>query len=144
MKFATLGTNSDADVILFDHEDANPFLDVDDVIVTEPDSGQAQATFVVRLSPTDHVVQVEYGTSDGSAIAGVDYAQTTGILTFQPGDESKIVTVPVFADGLGEGDETFHLHVSGSAGVFIASDTDAQGVIVDADDSATIFRDSFE
>ena len=40
-------------------------------------------------------VQVHYETSDGTAVAGVDYTHTEGDLVFSPGQTSKTFTVPV-------------------------------------------------
>lgn len=140
---ATLG-NASADVLLFDHDDGLPFLSVNDTSVGEPASGQAEATFVIALTPSDHVVNVGYETFDGSATAGMDYTATSGLVTFQPGELEKEVTVPVLADGNGEGDETFYLRLIWQGEPIIASVSEGEATIVDEDDSDAIFRDGFE
>lgn len=50
---------------------------------------------------------VGYGTTDGTAVAGADFAATSGTLTFADGDTTETFTVPITDDGLVEGPETF-------------------------------------
>lgn len=86
-----------------------PSLSLNNVIVTETDSGTQNATFTVTLSAaTDRQVMVECMTRDSSATAGVDYTLLSPtILEFAPGDLTKIVTVPVTGDLTPEDDESF-------------------------------------
>lgn len=50
--------------------------------------------FVVSLSPAvEQAVTVDYRTLDGTARAGKDYEQTSGTLTFAPGETGKTVSV---------------------------------------------------
>ncbi len=91
-------------------------LTVDDVSVTEGNSGTVLATFTVTLSiPSKDVVSVKVQTADGSATAGsgdytaINPAQT---LTFNPGDPLfQTVSVTVHGDALNEADETFLLNL---------------------------------
>ena len=46
-------------------------------------------------------VTVDFATGDGSATSGVDYTTTTQTLTFNPGDVSKTVQVPVLGNTVG-------------------------------------------
>src|SRR6185436_1880397 len=62
--------------------------------VTEGESASATIT-VQRTGATGPVVSVPYSTSDGTAIAGVDYMATSGVLTFTAGQTSKTFTVPI-------------------------------------------------
>jgi Ca2+-binding RTX toxin-like protein len=50
---------------------------------------------------------VRWGTVDGSAVAGTDYAPSGGTIAFGPGQRSAIVTVPVVDDDAVEGPEAF-------------------------------------
>ena len=70
--------------------------------------------FAVTLShaATAAVVTVDYATADGTATAGEDYTATSGTLTFQAGESSKTVSVPILDDALDEGRETFLLRLS--------------------------------
>jgi hypothetical protein len=113
-----------------------PTLSVDDVTVTEGDSGTVAAEFVVNLSEaSDQEVTVEYGTDNGTATAGSDYTAQSGTLTFAAGETSKIVSVPVIGDTTVESNETFRLNLSNPSNGTIA---DAQGVgTINNDDSST-------
>ncbi len=79
-----------------------PLLDMDitdAVLDPEGTGGITTATFTLTLSkPLEFFVSVEYATRDGSAQAGADYAVTTGVVFFQPGETVKTVTVDVAAD----------------------------------------------
>lgn len=44
------------------------------------------------------VVSLEYATTDSTALAGKDYAVTSGKLTFQPGETSKVIKVNIVSN----------------------------------------------
>ncbi len=94
-----------------------PTLSVSDISVTEPVSGSKMVNFTVNLSnSTTGPVQVAYATIDGTAKAGLDYSAVSGTLTFDAGQTSKTVSVPVLADILTEGGENFLLSLTKAAG----------------------------
>ena len=90
-------------------------IHVSDVVVEEPVSGEATASFEIRLSrPFDTATTVSYATVNGSASAGSDYSPASGSLTFAPGQTEAAVNVAVLADSANsEGNETFLLSLSG-------------------------------
>ncbi len=52
--------------------------------------------FVVSLSAAStETVSVEYATTNGTALAGIDYSAISGTLQFAPGERRKFVTVTV-------------------------------------------------
>jgi hypothetical protein len=68
---------------------------------------------VTRTGNMTGTVTVQFATSDQSAHAGVDYAATSGTLTFNPNETSKTIAVPVLDDNaIGEGNETFAVTLS--------------------------------
>jgi hypothetical protein len=70
------------------------------------------ATFTVTLSAAvATATTVAYATSNGTAMAGVNYTATSGTLTFAPGVTSRVVRVPVDPDGYDAG-QTFNLNLS--------------------------------
>ena len=71
---------------------------------------------------------VAYATSDGTAVAPADYEATSGTLTFDAGETTKTVSVPVHGDALDEGDETLTLTLSNPTGAYLA-DATATGTI---------------
>ena len=104
-----------------------PELSINDVSVTEGNSGTTGATFTVSLSEKSaHTVTVDYLTSDGTATAGVDYQGINASkLTFAPGETSKTFNVTVNGDDVFESDETFIVHLISSTNAPIS---DAQGI----------------
>ena len=72
--------------------------------------GSSTATITVqRTGATAPVVSVPYSTSDGTALAGFDYTETAGVLTFAGGQTIKTFTVPIGNDTLVEGGQTVDL-----------------------------------
>ncbi len=94
-------------------DDTAPALSINDVAVTEGDSGTTSATFTVSLSgPSGRPISVDYATANGTAIAPADYAATSGTLNFAAGDTTKTVTVLVNGDTLDEVNETFAVNLA--------------------------------
>jgi hypothetical protein len=92
---------------------ATPQLQVDDLQVSEGNTGNQTATFKVSLyCPRGETLTVNYATANGTATAGLDYQATSGTLTFAPGDTQKTVAVTVYQDATTEPDETFSLNLS--------------------------------
>ncbi|MCA1845917.1 MAG: hypothetical protein LC792_22555, partial [Actinobacteria bacterium] len=104
------------------------------------DNGAATLTFTVALTPpTITAVTVAYGSSDKTATAGQDYDAANGSLTFNPGDTSQPITVPVTGDTGDKVGETFVETLSApSAGARIGKGV-ATGTIVDDDAPPEIF-----
>ena len=103
-----------------------PSLSINDVSLTEGNSGTKLATFTVTLSAAStSTVTVNYATANGSATAGSDYVATSGTLTFAAGTTTKTLSVTVNGDTTGEPDETFLVNLSVPSGATIA---DAQGI----------------
>jgi uncharacterized protein (TIGR03437 family) len=114
--------------------DDSPQLSINDVTVTEGDSGTTTAQFTVTLSPSStQTVMVNYTTADNTAMAPGDYQTTSGTLTFTPGQTSQTIDVPVNSDTTNEAIcETFFLNLNTpvSAGI---SDPQGVGSITDND-----------
>ena len=114
--------------------DPPPSISVNDVSAVEGSSGSPNASFTVSLSgPSGLNVTVGYATADGTAIAGLDYAATSGSLSFTPGQVTKNVLVPLVPDLLDEDDETFTLNLSAPVNATIL---DAAGAATIQDDDA--------
>ena len=94
----------------------------------------AVLAFVVTLErAVSGVVTVGYATSDGSALAGVDYTATSETLTFAAGESSKTIEVAVLDDAHDEGEETMTLTLSHASSGARITDAEATGTIVNAD-----------
>jgi hypothetical protein len=111
-------------------------LSINDVTVTEGNSGTVNATFTVTLSAaSDQVVTVDFATANGTAISPSDYAGTIGMLTFAPGETTKTITVVIYGDTIDELNETFFVNLSNATNATIAR---SQGVGTIEDDDPTI------
>ncbi len=123
-------------VVTIVDEFAEPAIVVSGARASEADPS---VVFVAQLTaPTDGPVSAEWKTSDGTAVAGRDYRESSGLLSFPTGSTGPvIVRVPVLDDGIDEDDESFSLdlydpvnvtRVRGAAGTIV--DDDERGVNV--------------
>lgn len=100
----------------------NESLLIDDVTLSETNSGQIQATFTVSLdSISEDEVRVDWSTADGSATGGSDFAISSGTLVFPTGTTSRTVDVPVNGDTLPEEDEEFFVRLSNPINAVLSS-----------------------
>lgn len=100
-------------VVTIQDDDDPPAISIGDAVVSEGNAGQVNASFAVALSvASGRELTIGYATADGAATQGGDYAATSGILAFAPGEMSKTITVPVNGDGAVEPDETFFVDLS--------------------------------
>ncbi len=105
-----------AGVITITDDDVTPGVAASNVRVTEGTGTTTNAIVTVRLSaPSAKTLTSTYTSSDGSAGAGVDYAAQNGTLTFNAGDTSKDISIPIGTDNAVEEDETFSLSITNTA-----------------------------
>jgi Calx-beta domain len=117
---------------------AAPTLSIDDVSITEGDTGQKTAQFTVTTSETSaSPITVNYATADDTAKQPDDYTQTSGLLTIPPGMTSNTILVPVKGDTVDEPDENFDVNLSSAAGATI-SDSQGVGTIKDDDGAPSL------
>lgn len=110
-----------------------PELRVGDRRVREGDGGFRSAVFVVRLSQASStLVEVMFGTANGTARRRSDYRARSGTVTFAPGQTVKRVAVRVVADLRDERRETFWLLLHDPTGATLA-DHRGRGLIIDDD-----------
>ncbi len=99
------------------------------------------AVVVVRGSGAASGVTVQFATANGSATAGADYTATSGTLTFEAEETSKLIQVPLLDDGLAEPAEVFLVNLTNpGGGATLGTFTVAQVLIVDNE----LFLDGFE
>jgi hypothetical protein len=115
-----------------------PCLSVNDVTVTETDSGTTSATFNVTLSAlSTETIKVNYFLKDHTATSGTDYLPISGRLVFAPGVTSQSLTVTVMGDVVDEVDEDFYLLLSNPANADLGK-AQGTGTITDNDPEPTI------
>lgn len=119
-------------------DDAPPTMSIKDVVVYEGNSGQTLATFTVWLSaPSGHAISVNYSTADNTALAGVDYAATSGTLILAAGATLKTFTVPFYGDVLDEANESFFVNLSNAIHASLI-DNQALATITDNDTAPSL------
>ena len=119
-------------------DDPRPTLTINDVTVTEGDSGVTNAIFTVFLEgPTTLTAAVNYATANGTAMAGSDYIAASGSLTFSPGITRQFITIQILGDTIPESNETFLVNLSNPTNAAIA-DGQGLGTIIDDDRSGDV------
>ncbi len=74
------------------------------------------ALSVRRMDDVDTVVQVDYASADGTAIAGKKYLAVAGTVDFAAGETNKLIVVLILNESLVEGLQTFQVTLSNPAG----------------------------
>ena len=111
-------------------EDDTPALSVFNAAASE---GGGEMAFGVGLSiASSQTVTVEYATMDGTAMAGTDYGETSGTLTFAAETTVQTIRVPIIDDDLDEATEAFTVALSNASNAII-EEGEAIGEITDND-----------
>lgn len=114
-----------------------PSITVNNVTVTEGNTGTTASTFTVSLSASySRTVTVQFATQEVTADSS-DYGNASGTLTFAPGETSKTVTVPVIGDRVAEATETFQFLLSSATNAFLSTPR-VTGTIADDEPRASI------
>ncbi len=120
------------------NDDTEPTVSIADIVQVEGNSGTSAFAFPVTLSkPSAFQVTVNYTTANGTASSGSDYAATSSVLTFAPGETTKDVLVTVNGDQAYEDTETFTVTLSNPVNTTITKAV-ATGTIT-ADDDPPVF-----
>ena len=119
---ATLARTKALGIILDDDSSRTISFSPLTVPVAEPLTGTVDATFTVTLNAAaGRTITVNYGTANGTALAGSDYTPSSGTLSFVPGDRTKTIVVAVLSDAVLESPETFTVTLSSPTNATIAS-----------------------
>lgn len=131
--------------IIYNSGGANPCMSINDVTVTEGDTGTTMASFSVTLSaPATQPVRVNYSVTPTTATAGADLETVSGRLDIPVGQTTGTINVPIVGDLLDEFDEQFTVTLASPAnaaivravGVGTISDNDPEPQITINDVSA--------
>jgi len=113
-----------------------PSITVADASLAEGNSGATPMNFTVKLSAAStKTVSVNYNLTGSTATAGSDFTNTSGTLTFAPGETSKTLPVSILGDTVPEGDEAFKLNLTAPVNATLGT-TAATGTILNDDQSA--------
>lgn len=140
---AIIGDNQAIGTIQND-DSAVPQISINDVTLTEGDSGTQNAVFTVSMVPAPvGTVTVDYATADGlsnPATAASDYLVGTGTLSFDALNTTRQVTVVINGDTAVEANETYFVNLSNiiGSGAFAGGDAQGLGTISNDDFSTTL------
>jgi hypothetical protein len=127
---ATVSSNRGNGFII---DDDGPTISINDVSVTEGNSGTKAATFTLTLSgPSVEAIAVRAISTPGTATASSDYNSINLVVTFQPGVVTRTFDVQIVGDTNLETNETFTVNLSEPFGTTIA-DGEGVGTILDDD-----------
>lgn len=125
---ATIGDGQAVITIRNDDFPPPPVLTINDVTITEGNSGTTSATFTVSLSAPANPggVTFDIATADGSALGGLDYAaRTLTSQTIAAGETQYTFTVDVTGETAFEANEAFFVNVTNVTGATVG---DGQGI----------------
>lgn len=102
-------------------------------------TGSTTAVFFVSLSAAvDEIVDVDWNTRDGTAIAGKDYEATSGTVSFLPGETEKAIDVIVYGQDDASADgKKFYIELKPPANA-VLTDALAECVITVADEDGVL------
>jgi hypothetical protein len=120
----------------FINDDDGPTISINDVSVTEGNSGTKAATFTLTLSgPSVEPIAIRAVTAPATATASIDYNHTDLVVTFQPGTVTRTFDVGIIGDTSPESNESFLVNITETFGTTTA---DGQGVGTILDDDALL------
>ncbi len=127
-------TNDDAGAVL-------PRVAIQPATLTklEGNSGTTAYEFVVTLNQTPtQLVTIDYNTNDGTAIAGQDYTDNDGTLTFNAGQQNQIITVLVNGDTTPEPNKDFTVVLSNPVGLELDTSASQSTATITDDDTVPV------
>lgn len=108
-----LGSTSRTTVVIIDDDLPGVLsFEKDSLTIPEPKKDEDIAIKVIRKNGSASCIGCSYSTENGTAIAGVDYEETSGKLTFAEGEMTKTITVKVKAKGRYDRTEMFRIILS--------------------------------
>jgi ELWxxDGT repeat protein len=132
---ATLGPDDTARLVIRDNEQVGRLqLGASRYVASE---GGTAAVTVKRIGGSAGAVSVAYLASDGTARQDDDFAPTSGVLSFAPGQLAASFGVAIFADAESEGGESFSVALSSpTGGARLGNPAAATVTVTDAQQSA--------
>ena len=119
-----------------------PRVRIGDSSLTEAAADRPMRFAVTLDRASSRTVTVRYDTADVTAAAGADYTRASGTLTFDPGELTRTIAVPVTDDALDEPDEELTVTLSAAMHAEIdAAGRTATGTIRDNDGAPVLSID---
>ena len=113
-------------------------VSINDVTISEGNSGTKVATFTVTRSGGTAAFDVNFATSDATAtVADSDYVAASNTLHFGANENTKTISVTINGDTKVESNETFNVVLSNATNGATISDRQGVGTITNDDGAAT-------
>ena len=100
----------DTQAVITIHDDDQAAISINDTTISE-DVGTAMVTVTLDL-PVSQTISVNYALNDLTALSSSDYTDTSGTLTFLPGDQTKTISISITDTDIFENDEIFQVQLS--------------------------------
>ncbi|MBD2568895.1 Calx-beta domain-containing protein [Anabaena lutea] len=129
----TLGAATSATVNIADNDFPPVTINLsDNQTIVEGLTSPQNVAYTVTLSDiSNQTITVQYATTSGTAIAGSDYSNTTGTLTFNPGVTTQVINIPILNDSINEANETFTLTLTSPTNASLGTKTSTTTTITD-------------
>ncbi len=115
------------------NDDPIPSMSINDVSLTEGNSGTKNFTFTVTLSNASYqTATINFSTGAGTAIMASDFLFLSGTLSFAAGVTVQTISVQINGDTTTEPNEIFSVNLSGPNNATIA-DGQGTGTIINDD-----------
>lgn len=95
-----------------------PTLHAENLTVDETNQNVVVTVVAMLSEPFEQSSFVNYSTSDGTAINGMDYTATSGMIEFEPGVVSKEISITIIGDYIKEETESFFLNFT--SGIYVS------------------------
>ena len=128
-------------VTILDDEAASVFFATNSFSALE---GSGVAQVILRTSaPSGQKISVRYHTfTNGTAQAGSDFTNVTGVAIFAPGETTQVISIPLHDDLLDELSESFGLVLDGATNAVVGVPAEATVTILDDDNPLVFFSAS--
>jgi solute carrier family 8 (sodium/calcium exchanger) len=122
---AKLGDTPVVTVVIIDDDTAGTIkFESEEIKVFEDPEGTTAKITVVREDGASGTVTCAYATEDMTAIAKMDYQETSGVLEMGPTVQSMIIEVPIMPKGRFNNDASFNVRLSDPKGAVFDKTTD--------------------
>ena len=138
--FANAAANLVAPVTIVDDDtvSGNPELSFSAASYSGAENGSGIALTVVRSGPVNKLVSAAIRSTDGSALAGVDFEVLDDLVEFEDGDITQTLTLPVTNDSVDENDETLSVALSSAVGGVLGTPSTTNLTILDDDQTPVV------
>ena len=102
------------------------------------ETGGAAVVVLTRTGSTAGTATVDYATSDETASAGTNYSAESGTVTFDDGQATTTITIPVADDHIADGGKTFLIDLTNPTSASLGAVTHAVVTIADSDTAGEI------